>query len=793
MSTGPPEWHHVRMTRTSEGGSALVELVRTQGPDLHRLAAMLTADTWDATDLVARVVARAGSSAAVPHSRTALQAALVRAYLRSRPRRSDGFHTPDEDAGDVLRRLGPRARAASALRLVEGWSATETASVLHVPTRRAEALVPRTPGLDLALTGLADQHALAGPALEDAVLAAVAEAPPVVPPGPGRRWGRVAAVVLPVALLAGYAVDRSGPEPAAVTTEASEEQAVVQDLTEAGWELTDDGEPPRGPMGLRLVDTATLDDGRRTRKITTPTVGDLSYAAFGVLWCDMPPAEDAHLRVPAGTITVGEDRVELPCAGRDGSPPVSGVVPLPPGRAATLDITGDVPGDGGAVLGLYVEMDYLSTPVPRGERTDAPAVAEGAVALDLGTARDTIYGTRSVQALSVTRDSEIHVWAGRTGWVQVTVDGTPATDDGDYAAMTAMVERWSSGQSPGAEVPPSSEETERAHWSAQQADVREGRWAVHAPGQTRTFSLPADVVPRPGERETVVVQVTTADDAGTRDDAGHLQVWVTDAEPVEVDTAPAAAVPDPDAPELVLGHRLVGQWHVPSDGHFRDLSVDGRTSFPAAATLLAARPGAGQSWFGWDGGLLARGSYEEPLWVEQDLDTAIAGLGWTWNRPPLTGTDPLSVALPPAPGQPPTTVLVYEPVPYEEFDFAAAATPPGLTGPGGPVRDGWASGLLLQADLRPADLERGRVTVPLGDSAVVSARVTTQGRGRIRFLVNRQPADALAGGDGWWSSWTDERVTSQVDLTYGDYPLRDARLTVVVEDYEDIRIEVLTG
>src|SRR5690606_7919321 len=91
-------------------------------------------------------------------------------------------------------------------RLAEGWGLDETAAAVRVPPRRVAALVPDVPGLDLALTGLADRHALTGQELQDALHGALAEAPPPHARG-RRRWGWVAAAAVAAALLLGYAVD----------------------------------------------------------------------------------------------------------------------------------------------------------------------------------------------------------------------------------------------------------------------------------------------------------------------------------------------------------------------------------------------------------------------------------------------------------------------------------------------------------------------------------------------------------------------------------------------------------
>lgn len=158
------------MTRASQSGGELVDLVRTHGAALHRLAAMLTADTQAATRLTARALAAPESDDEIDVDR--LKRDVVRDYLRSAPRRPEELRSGGGDAGDVLRQLRPRSRAASVLRLAEGWDIDRTAAALGVPRRRVETMVPSVPGLDLALTGLADQHSLTGAELEGALLLA---------------------------------------------------------------------------------------------------------------------------------------------------------------------------------------------------------------------------------------------------------------------------------------------------------------------------------------------------------------------------------------------------------------------------------------------------------------------------------------------------------------------------------------------------------------------------------------------------------------------------------------------
>src|SRR5690606_6757266 len=239
-----------------------------------------------------------------PETSEQLKRHLVKRYLRSAPRRVEDVPTPGGDAGDVLRGLRPRARAAAALRLVEGWDTDRVAGAVGASRRRVEALVPRVPGLDLALAGLADRHALVGADLRAALLEAMSDGPGSTPVDRRwRRWAWAGAAALPVALLLGYAVqDR---EEGATPVEARAPEGRTTDLTAAGWRLDDDGDPPGAVIGLRLRESVRIDKGRRSAVVDLPARSS-SYpgvAAYAVLWCDMPPAQDDHLRVPSGTLT----------------------------------------------------------------------------------------------------------------------------------------------------------------------------------------------------------------------------------------------------------------------------------------------------------------------------------------------------------------------------------------------------------------------------------------------------------------------------------------------------------
>ena len=90
-------------------------------------------------------------------------------------------------------------------------------------------------------------------------------------------------------------------------------------------------------------------------------------------------------------------------------------------------------------------------------------------------------------------------------------------------------------------------------------------------------------------------------------------------------------------------------------------------------------------------------------------------------------------------------------------------------------------------------MEDGRITQRVeADGPLVALRLTTRGPGRLRILVDGQPAERLWMSDGWWSSWTDAPVTTELELSPAGVPQSRLDLTVEVEGYaEGLTIEVM--
>ena len=773
-------------------GGEGADAVRRLGPELHRTAVLLTGDADAATDLVARVLGRHDATSS---DLEALRGDLARTYAR-RTRRSREIQVPGrkDDPAEALRGLSPRARAATVLRVAHGWDAQQTARALRIGTGTVDRLVPAVPDLDRALTGIADQHERpAGEVVRD-LIPLLDRSTTTAPAGPSllrhRRRALLAAALVVVG-LGGYALTRDDPRP------TPDEPATVlpgptRDLGEAGMRLDDQGHPPWVAMGLRRLGSVESDPTSRQgqARLSSPT-SPLQLAWFAALWCDMPPLDDTRIQPPEGTVTIGGEEVVVPCAGKDGDPAVSELVPLPPKPELELRVTGDLPPGGTAVLAVYAELDG-PPPTLRtsGARAVLPDPPPGAVLVDEDDTTPTTDGVEYTQVVEITHDSTLLAQVEQPGTVVVLVDGTTVSDDGDLAwweQLTAS-EEWGQAHPPGA-------------WRTQRADLLMGRWAAYVAGDTRTFALPEGIRPAPGERRTVTVAVA-AEQAAT-----GARVTVTAATKVDVDTGPVPRR-DPregEAPEFVQGYRLVGVWGVPRDGLPRELAgldlsdveSDGR---PVAAFAVDDAPRPPGTW-GWEGGqLLAQGA-TRPIAVDHDLTyladaaTALDGGWYPWDGPLAGPTTGVAALLSPSPGHPERPVYVYAPVDYADFDFTDAP-PSGASWPeGGQPPLTHSSPGEVEVVLTEADVRDGTITYELREgSSEVLPRITTRGPGRLRLQLGDEPFPSLWGSDGWWSSWTDRAVTTDVGAAGLDSPGRSgSTLTVTVEGYtEGFEIAVLT-
>lgn len=630
---------------------------------LHRTAVLLTGDGDEALDLVVHVLR--GQTPRDARDRGGqidpLRTQVVRAYLRCAPRRPDGpvlGPAPDDDAYDVLRALRPRARAATVLRVAHGWAIDPAAAAVGLSPRRLAAILPEAPGLDQALEALGEQHRRSGAA----VLAAVGDRAPAPAAARSRRWRRwVLAVGGAVALLAAWSA-LSRPDGGTGSELRDPAGLAGLDLTPYGWHLDEEGDPPVVAMGLQRQTVVEVPYSEPTQELDWDAGRVLpgGPAAYAVLWCDLPPA-DPHIEQPSARLTAGADTVELPCAGRREGPPVQRVTPVPVAGPGRIELLGDLPRTGGAVLALYREGALSATlPLPgRTAATPSPPVPAEAAAVDtVLLPQDWDGRTRLVRSVEVSPGTQVKVWAGGTGSVAVLADGLWVTDDGDLA-----------------EPDPD--------WREQQVDLREGRWVVYLPGTTRSFPLPEELAPPTGRTRTITLEVLT------EGMDGEVQVVATDAVSAPSGPTPAQAVAL-DAPPLaalpseVRGFRPVGAWVVPQDGLGHALGPGLTQTLLTGGELVAftdqAPPAQGPDPDRWWGlvhrevcatGLvtpltLIPGGPDLDAWAAHRLDRWWVAQDLTVPAATPTTVSPAATAaprvwLPAAPGHPPATVLALEP------------------------------------------------------------------------------------------------------------------------------------
>lgn len=781
---------------------------------------MLTGDTVAADRLTTEVLRRAPEAADPSQLLTLLARTFVR-HAAGRPAggRATGGGPGDAavlDAVDVLAGLRPRARAATVLRRVEGWPASRVADALHLDRTVIARTVPRTPGLEAALEAVAERHSRPPDEAVRTVLAALSSSPataasaaPAARVGAGtarlvhRPWTwRALAAAVALGLVVWVSalgrppapghVDQTGAGAAARTGAAGRTLTLVDgttlttavtDLGPRGWALGPDGDPPDDLEGLRMVETVRIDLEQAHAPLRIDTWPRSGAAVFAVLWCDLP-VQDPNIELPSARLSIGGERVVLPCAGTHGAPPVRRLVPLPPsgGRGRTTALvswSGDVPGRGRALLATYTEVGAGPPPVVAGSELAAeaaravpPTRPAGAVVLDGTTPSYRAGGAaRPVhhQRVRIGPGSSVTVWAGGAGEITVQVDGTVVTDDGDTAV--ACESRHAEGtRHP--DPPPV-----QGAWRAADPELRDGRWLVYRPGRARELQLPAPARPPAGERREATVSVSTSLERHA------WQVQVADAEPVVQDRSPLPVVEaDATFPRWIGGHRLAAAWHVPNDGIPHPLTDPGLRPgrrFLLAGSPAGTRPGAP--------GVVephvatTRGpaelsvvadvadAFDERVWQPGDL--LLRSGASTRNIRAGTGTGVLSVTAPAAVGDTaPSTLLAYEPVRWEEFDLAAAPpmgvsallgaadVPEGDPGPGseGPGTRPVVAGRWTSADLD----EDGRLTIGTDLQERSWLRFTTEGPGRVRVLERGRPAVWLP--DGWWTSWTARPVVTVV-------------------------------
>ncbi|GAA5158968.1 RNA polymerase sigma factor [Ornithinimicrobium tianjinense] len=745
-------------------------LVRAHAPTLHRVALMLAGHADGAEDLVAQAVRSSGEGS--PSTLDELLTRIVREHRR-RSRRAGRdrlrLRAPSGgDAGDVLDSLDATARAAVVLHFGAGWPTERAARAAGIrPARLAHLL--RTADLDRAVAALADSEDRSEPELVRQLLDRLPPSSPAGPPESAAEVGsaqhvagggqdptetayrrksrtnrrRAVAATTAALVVGGTVVALGGGE-----TRPEPPPPDGPSLAERGWVLGPDGEPPRGVDGMRLLGTATVDQGDRYAPLRVPFSQDGGSAVWAVLWCDLIAPEDPNVALPSVTLDTQGAEVSLRCAGNDGLPAVDRLVPLPASGSTLTPTawTGDLPAEGQATLAFYAEHDTVT----HVEGTGAvPAPGPSEVTVTQVDERWWIWnGDVRTDLVEVGHDSDLTVWAGTSLVLGVLVDGVRLTDDGDPKP-------WD---------PPAS-----GNWKEQDPELRQGFWTVATGDRSRTFALPAEVRPAVGQRRTVAVTTVTG---GGSDPRARWQVRVSRASRVPAEAASVPLRPgrgwiDPDlVPDEIGGYRLAGRWLVPADGMARTVDLAAQDLAKLRPVMLADDPiddwgddPASMPVLASSAGLTMMGPYAisvaEAWWSE--------AVAWSDGRPPPDLEDGVVKALLPAePGHPTRTVLAYLPVSYDDFDFDAApltasswpagtASPYGTPSEGGPQR---VAELVGDAD------DRLSFQVPHGGGML---EVTTQGRGRMRVLVDGRPwTDPAPAHDGWWSSWTSRHVTSVV-------------------------------
>ncbi|MFK5645571.1 hypothetical protein ACI3ET_03515 [Ornithinimicrobium sp. LYQ121] len=446
----------------------------------------------------------------------------------------------------------------------------------------------------------------------------------------GVRW-----LVLLLGLALVVVVHATGPGDRGEGTSApTRPPALAPDLTGRGWVLDDEGRPPVGVDGMRLTDAVEVDYRQQEGTVRLGAGWRTGGARYAVLWCDLPALDDPALRPPTLTLTFDEGTVQVPCAGKEGTPPLTRLHPLPPAGpedrpAPEHAWSGDLPRRGSATLAVYLEL--YGAPLRSGPLLDVPDAPDGSAGLD-SSAPTVRHGAGTVQVamVGVEHDSRLELWAGEPGLLTLAVDGIVVTDDGDL-------------------------DDDDSDWAQQDPDLRAGAWFAARPGARRTLDLPAELVPVAGRSRTVVLSVE-----GARALPRSWSVQVVPGSPEQPQGA-ALATPVPDGLPDVPGLVPAGAWLVPRDGHRHELPV-------------APSPDDDPWTWGWvvlgtDGppttpATLTRG--EQLRRVPHLQDTA--RLAETLLRQvrvdrAATGDGPtqLSASVPPAPGQPPLQIVAWRP------------------------------------------------------------------------------------------------------------------------------------
>lgn len=327
-----------------------------------------------------------------------------------------------------------------------------------------------------------------------------------------------------------------------------------RDLTDRGWRLDAEGRPPAAVDGMRLVESVDLSFREAEGEVSLGSGWRSGGTRYAVLWCDLPRVEDPVIVEPTLRLSLAQDSVRLPCAGRDGYPPVRGLQPLPPvaeneHALAQHAWEGDLPSSGQGTLGIYLEL--YGAPLRTGRPQPLPDGLTG-TGVDSGTApRAGADRERYLASVQLGADSVLELWAGDPGLLTVDVDGVVVTDDGDLGA-------------------------EEPAWHEQDPELRDGSWHVSTPGAQRRLALPDSLLPEAGGSRTVTLSVPS-----TRT---LPRTWSVRAVPALAapDPPPPAPLPPPvtlpEAPSLLP----LASWQVPRDGLPHELHVPAGARVPTS-------------------------------------------------------------------------------------------------------------------------------------------------------------------------------------------------------------------
>ncbi|MFK5582243.1 MULTISPECIES: hypothetical protein [unclassified Serinicoccus] len=569
-----------------------------------------------------------------------------------------------------------------------------------------------------------------------------------------RRAGWIAAGGVAAAAAGVLVVGQAWPEQTAV--------APAGDTlgTEQEWTLTD-GAPPEMAGGLTLLESTEL-EGASEATVPSPDGGTQRYA---VLWCDTGPVDDPAIQPPR--LRLPQIDVTVPCLSDDGTPDQVSPVPLPPTDqpwAGTWE--GDLPEGSSAVLGVYEEAEWSGYPFAGWPDPPlaAPAPEDGAVVIDPDTAQRLVSGLEDAPDGAATRvraadvtvgdNSTLQVWTGMPGRLQVWVDGTLLTDDGD------------------------STET----WREAHPALRDEHLTSFTAGQQMEIPLAGDLA----EVGSTVEVAVLAPQALT------WQVAVTEVPGSEAEAlAPLDDVDD--LPDRYAGMRRVATWQVPSAAgeSVLELPASLRGETP---TWVFRCPGidavtAGTAVLTVGGERIERACVDgEPaltaLEAPQRDDVGIR----------FDGDPTARVELPLGPDAEDGTVAAYLPVPFSEFDQATATALPSEVS-AEQVREVPAE---VVATVTEADLEDGRATftLPPGSRDVV---MTTTGVGRLQLLADGEnvldaPARNAPEADAdWWSAWSAQETSRVLTTGIERSAAPGAEMELVVEGYPEgsLTLEVL--